>query len=595
MANATPSAKIPVQLTPAQASAGMQTALQDNSRFIRTMAKDMAMLTGGQPIEEEPTKKKKRREKEDAEFVSGVALPVREQPFFERQMSRAERDMQEPAPSVALPAMTEASAIVASGPGEIAQRVADESLDPAPFAPFAPLTPTEDRETILARLRNKVEETGDMTIATPQSASGQNLAIPPRDIGLFAEPPAAWGQGSINEIVEERKEPAFRSPVSLRDSFESRPAPEAPAISSEINAVADPVQTPTPEAPTLVPATELYREPIEVAPTAPAAATTFTLQPLSPQPLQTYASNFSDRIDRDNASAFAVLAAEQDAGRSTPIQDEPVRRRINLAPIIGGVIFVLLGGAGAFGAYQLVMTVRETPFIALSVPSIVSADEYKELEGSGTTLVEALVSTANTGLVSGNVLVTYTTIAASSEEGGFITKPSGGDTFIRALQLNAPDILLRNITDRSTVGVVRAGQETRPFFALRVESYERTYAGMLTWEPLLFSSLSRLFPLHQVSVPAIEEPIDTESVSTTTATTSTAIATSTPTIPPVAPSQAIARTRFEDMVIDNKDVRVLKDTNNQTLLLYGYADKRTLIIARDEAAFRALINRLKPE
>src|SRR5690606_35153256 len=114
----------------------------------------------------------------------------------------------------------------------------------------------------------------------------------------------------------------------------------------------------------------------------------------------------------------------------------------------------------------------------------------------------SLAASANGALVPGNVLVTYILTSTSDEEGGLIERPAGGAAFMRALQVPAPDILLRNIADASTIGVVNAGGETSAFFALRVDSYERTYAGMLTWEPLMLRDLGILYPLRPVPPPA---------------------------------------------------------------------------------------------
>lgn len=251
--------------------------------------------------------------------------------------------------------------------------------------------------------------------------------------------------------------------------------------------------------------------------------------------------------------------------------------------IASGVLLLVLAGGGIYATYQFVMTMRETPIASLTVPSIVFADEYRKLEGAGGALLGALAASANGALVPGNVLVTYIDAQSADASGTPVLGPAGGDAFLRALQVPAPDILLRNIAPASTIGVVNAGGQTKPFFALRVESYERTYAGMLTWEPLLQRDLAVLYPLYPVE--AIPAP-ETASSTATTAATTTSVFTDSP---------APALTRFEDAVVANRDVRVLRDTMGRSLVLYGYADKRTLLIARDEAAFEALLARLKAE
>lgn len=300
--------------------------------------------------------------------------------------------------------------------------------------------------------------------------------------------------------------------------------------------------------------------------------------------MHTYTSDFSSQINTKSASAFSVLAAEQDAPAKAPAPLARPKRSVakTIVPIVSGIALLLLAGGGIFATYQFVMTMRDTPIAALTVPSIVFADEYRELEGSGSVLLQSLAAASNGALLPGNVLVTYILTSGNDEEGGIITVPAGGDAFVRALQLPAPDILLRNIADKSTVGIVNAGPDTRPFFALRVDSYERTYAGMLTWEPLMHRDLALLYPLY----PAPQLPIETETATTT--------ATSTPSF--LGESiQAVARTRFEDTIVANHDVRVLRDTGGKSLILYGYADKQTLIIVRDEAAFEALLARLKTD
>ena len=127
------------------------------------------------------------------------------------------------------------------------------------------------------------------------------------------------------------------------------------------------------------------------------------------------------------------------------------------------------------------------------------------------------------------------------------------------------------------VGIVHAGTETRPFFILRVDSYERTFAGMLAWEPSMLSDLQSLYPLYPASTP------QNNSANTTGTSTQIFI----PAIAPNAPAN-----QFVDEIVANHSARALKDSSGNTIIIYGYADKETLIISRDEAAFTLLLQRL---
>jgi hypothetical protein len=290
-----------------------------------------------------------------------------------------------------------------------------------------------------------------------------------------------------------------------------------------------------------------------------------------PTPLHTYTSDFADRIDSQQASKFSVLAAQSDAGLTTTTVTSSGRR--GLVPAILAVLLILVGIGGIYAAYRFTST-GEDPEITLGVPSLIFADEKMELLGPD--YRQNLADAATQPLVEGNILITYVTVASSTPL-GLKSAPQPGGALIRVLSLGAPDILLRNVDVSSTVGVVSAGGQTGPFFILRVNSYERTFAGMLGWENRMLNDLQPFYPQYAMPVP---EP----------ATTATSTATSTVQVPSLAALPSAEG--FVDDVVSNIDVRMLKDGAGRTLIIYGYSDKETLVIARDEAAFTTLVARL---
>lgn len=290
-----------------------------------------------------------------------------------------------------------------------------------------------------------------------------------------------------------------------------------------------------------------------------------------PSPIHTYKSDFADRIDEKQASTFSVLAAQGDAPKSTPM----VQKKDNRVAIIGAVVLIALGGAGLGGAAWYVMRSNMVPGAPLSAPSLFFADEQIRLTASGNDLMSEIAALANEPLPEGNVVVLYLSEATTTAKGGTVEVPLSGGTLISAMQLPAPDILLRNISQESTVGIIHAGEETRPFFVLKVRSYERTFAGMLAWETSMARDLTVLYPARgagQLNPAGSSVPLASSS-------------------PPVTEAVRTNPT-FEDAIVANHDVRVLRDTTGRSLMLYGYAKKDLLIIARDEAAYMGLISRL---
>jgi hypothetical protein len=119
-------------------------------------------------------------------------------------------------------------------------------------------------------------------------------------------------------------------------------------------------------------------------------------------------------------------------------------------------------------------------------------------------------------------------------------------------------------------GIVNAGGAETPFFILSVSSYSNTFAGMLSWETVMPRDLAVLFPAHPTVVAA--------------ATSSPATST-----PQTVPLPAAA---FKDEVVSNHDVRIYRDPAGRSVLVYGYWNQSTLILARDPAAFAEIAERL---
>lgn len=293
-----------------------------------------------------------------------------------------------------------------------------------------------------------------------------------------------------------------------------------------------------------------------------------TTESASLSPIHTYSSDFRDISKQKSASKISILASEQDAG-GTPAPAVLKPAHSNRFALVGGILLIGLGAISVFLAYRFV---TNTPVIKtqLSIPSLIFADTRAEIEGEGKSLQTALANLKDNNLSQNSVLVAYVTYATTTAEGVQITEPATGGALIAALALPAPNIVLRNIEPDSTVGVVRTGGESYPFFVLRVSSYERTFAGMLTWERSLTKDLSLLYPTY---------PTNTKTHATSTS------ATTTPTTIPLIPP-------FTDAIVANRDVRIAKDQFGRTLLVYGYRDKKTLLIARSEAAFEVLVERL---
>ncbi len=309
-------------------------------------------------------------------------------------------------------------------------------------------------------------------------------------------------------------------------------------------------------------------------------------------PPETYSNDFSERVKETQSSTATVLAAEQDSGpHLVEVQSQKISRS-GILYTTAGAILLVAGGVGAYIAYSRYLS-TSTPIILAPVATApIFVDERKEISGTGTALLQAVEQSVTSSLASGSVRLLY--LANATDSTG--SPQAITNSVFSALQLPAPGALLRNINGAgSMTGVVDIGGSQSPFFILSVTSYSQTFAGMLQWELHMPRDLEKLFPAYAVPVSSV--PTATTTVATTMVKTiakvvvkvATASTSSPQATTPAAPVFVAA---FYDATIANHDVRVYRDTAGREVLLYGYWNQTTLIIARNAAAFAEIIGRL---
>lgn len=314
-----------------------------------------------------------------------------------------------------------------------------------------------------------------------------------------------------------------------------------------------PLKAPVPTVPTVpVPAPTPVPEPSPAPPSPVPAPIPVPIQ----NPVKSYSSDFIQKVKETHASTATVLAAEQDASPPTKFNAPEKSSKSNIVYIIAGVLLLILGIVGSYITYSRYLENAEPVILAPEISAPIFVDKKEKISGtSPKDLLLAIKQSLTRSLAPNTVRFLYTDSATTTDKSVF-----------GALQLPAPSALLRNINaSRSMAGIVSAGGSQNLFFILSVASYGDTFSGMLSWEPTMVRDLSDLFPSYLQTL-----------VGTTT------IATSTPVSIPA----------FRDEVVNNHDTRVYRDSEERSILLYGYWNQTTLVIARDPAAFIEIIGRL---
>lgn len=146
--------------------------------------------------------------------------------------------------------------------------------------------------------------------------------------------------------------------------------------------------------------------------------------------------------------------------------------------------------------------------------------------------------------------------------------------FFTTLKIGAPANLVRAFNKKMMFGFFRLKDTNIPFLLLSLESFDRSFDGMLSWEKTMFNDIGEFF--NQNILPIYETP--------STATSSE--------VKNIITLNEALQKEFTDETLFNKDARILENTKGETILLYSFLDKETLLITSNEELVRELINKL---
>jgi hypothetical protein len=136
-------------------------------------------------------------------------------------------------------------------------------------------------------------------------------------------------------------------------------------------------------------------------------------------------------------------------------------------------------------------------------------------------------------------------------------KEISAETFFNVATQTSPDRLARSFREEMFAGIYAQGDK-HPLFIFKIENFDTAYDGMLTWEKTMYQDFESFIRTEKVG----EETIAT------------------------LPAQ-----NFIDVIIANKDCRVLKDGFGNDIIVYSFIDQETLIIADSEETFKEIVAR----
>lgn len=265
--------------------------------------------------------------------------------------------------------------------------------------------------------------------------------------------------------------------------------------------------------------------------------------------LRTYQGDVDELMSKNKYSATTILVAEQkrklEAPPSPRIPEKPINVEArNKFFTILGITLLLIGGLTIAAVYYTRAS-EQTVIMQQTKAILPFSDEHAMniASSSRDVLLTRIVTEQKSFKFPINSVLFINTTKSE-------TASADVSMLLRLLGPNMPASLERSFENRYMLGIY-AFETNEPFLILTTKDYPSAYAGMLRWEKDMPDDLGKMF-----SIP--------DNTSSTTPA-------------------------FSDESIRNKDLRILKDQSNKTVLIYSFIDKNTLVITKNESIFNAIL------
>lgn len=265
--------------------------------------------------------------------------------------------------------------------------------------------------------------------------------------------------------------------------------------------------------------------------------------------LRTYQGDVEEALGKTKSSAATIMLAEEKRREERPelasLKREESTGKNKLYLLAGTLLLVL-----AVSVVGVVYYLKSTEEVAVKKQnkSLVSFNKESKLLVASSTrelLIQKIVLEKDSFKMPANSILYINTSDASEN-------PISAETIMTTLSWRIPNDFARSLSDKYMIGVYSFDTNAM-FIILKTSDYGAAYSGMLRWEKDMIKDIGRLFSIPQ--------------------------------------NLMGDEAKFIDEEFKNKDLRVLKDSNNKSVLLYTFIDRGTIIITVDENVLSALLGK----
>lgn len=270
--------------------------------------------------------------------------------------------------------------------------------------------------------------------------------------------------------------------------------------------------------------------------------------------LRTYTSDMAEVIRNNEISAIKIAVAEKEKREQEELYRTPETTNKSKIILIGGGILLII--IGIVTSYFLINRNKEVNVVVTQDSIKKEAPIYYE----SSSFLD-ITNTNNPSDVS-NLIVKEKVEKNNSIKALFFTKKMGetsnqinANEFLSAIDTAAPEELTRSLSSDYLVGKYsNTENKNSVFIILETTDYNQSYASMLKWEKTLENDILK-----------ITEKKDT-----------------------IVSSEK----SWKDIVVNNKDARVLYSQDGSEVLCYLFVNKKDFIITENIETMREVLERI---
>jgi len=294
-------------------------------------------------------------------------------------------------------------------------------------------------------------------------------------------------------------------------------------------------------------------------------STTYTQNPKKRNEavVHTFKDDVQDLVRHQKMSLTRVAALESDRGetnKAEPFDTQQWKTTMIVALAVLLLVIAAVLGAGAYYAYRLNAVPDQTQQLAPAIIFTEAREKFDVTDKSSRSITAQLANARRSTLFSlGSIVELYLTRTIEAPEGRSMQVHLTASEFLEAIDASVPEAFIQTLSSDYLVGL-HVVDESIPFIVLTTTSYGHAFAGMLAWEQHIEENLSPFFsPNTQATKPAITEN----------------------------------QNGFKDTIIENIDVRVLRDGTGTIRILYAFVDRKTIVITTNVRTLLEVAQRLR--